>query len=263
MNSDSANISMRNLSFSYPDSGSKGTKIRVLDSFNLEILKSTLTVLVGPNGCGKTTLLLCMAGLLSPEEGKVEIGKNTLSEVSCGYVFQNYRESLFPWYTVLDNIAAPLVFRGTSKLKAREQAAELLKRFGRSLPARQYPYTLSGGQQQLTAILRAVIHKPTILLLDEPFGSLDVSTRRDLQQALVEIWKSIKATTVLVTHSPNEALLMGDRVVTLSSKPAVVVDDFDINIRHPRKQEDLDTVEMKKRHKLLMAILGTGRKYDP
>ncbi len=234
---DDAYIDVSNLSVTYPDRAAANGHLLVIDRLKLSIPKGAFVSIIGPNGCGKTTLLLCLAGILKPTSGIVQIDGVSSDKATCGYVFQNYRESLYPWLTVLDNIALPLWLHGSPKPQARQTATDLVTSLKLDLPVKRFPYTLSGGQQQLTAILRAVIHKPAVLLLDEPFGSLDVPSRSELRDALQRIWQTIGATTVLVTHDIDEAIMVADTVVAFTSRLAHVADTVQIPLPRPRLQE--------------------------
>ena len=232
-------IEVSNLAVEYPDRAAANGHLLVIDRLNLSIPKGDFVSIVGPNGCGKTTLLMCLTGILKPTSGIVQIDGVSPDKATCGYVFQNYRESLYPWLTVLDNIALPLWLHGSSKPEARQTATDLVTNLKLNLPVERFPYTLSGGQQQLAAILRAVIHKPAVLLLDEPLGSLDVPSRSELRDAVQRIWQATGATTVLVTHDIDEAIMVADTVVAFTPRPARVVDTIQILLPRPRLQNIL------------------------
>lgn len=236
MNTD-AYIEISDLLVAYPDRMSENGTLLLIDHLKLTIAKGSFVSIVGPNGCGKTTLLLCLAGILKPTSGTIKIAGVLPEKSMCGYVFQNYRESLFPWLTILDNIAMPLWLNGTPKNKARQIAFDLMNQLKLNLPVERFPYTLSGGQQQLTALLRAVIHKPDVLLLDEPFGSLDEPSRVVLRDSLQQIWQTIGATTVFVSHDLDEAILAADTVVAFTQRPAHVSDILQVSLPRPRTQE--------------------------
>ncbi|MBI5092454.1 MAG: ABC transporter ATP-binding protein [Candidatus Hydrogenedentes bacterium] len=232
-------IEVADLSVAYPDPSAANRHLLAIDRLSLSIPKGAFISIVGPNGCGKTTLLLCLAGILKPTSGNVRIAGVAPGKTTCGYVFQNYRESLYPWLTVLDNIALPLWLDGFARAKARQAATELMATLNIELPVDRFPYTLSGGQQQLAALLRAVIHKPAVLLLDEPLGSLDVPSRADLCDAVQRIWQAIGATTVLVTHDLDEAIQVADTVVAFTPRPARVADTVEVPLPRPRSRDIL------------------------
>lgn len=227
MPSSAPELRVDELRASYPQTG-LGPRLEVLGGLSLSLSTGTFVALVGPNGCGKTTLLLCIAGLLRPDSGVIEFRSNGKSGRNVGLVFQNYRESLFPWLTVRDNIGFGLRGQGLSAGEAGSRAGRLCEELGISLPLTRYPYELSGGQQQLASILRALITEPRILLLDEPFGSLDAITREELRPELLKIWRLTGTTCLLVTHDVDDALSLSDRIIVLSRKPSVVAMDVDV-----------------------------------
>jgi NitT/TauT family transport system ATP-binding protein len=161
------------------------------------------------------------------------------SDVSFGLVFQNYRESLLPWRSVEDNIGFALELQGMNRMVRRERVKECLQDLRVSLPLDRYPYQLSGGQQQLVSILRSLIHSPDVLLLDEPFGSLDYRARLSMYDRIQDIFTEAKPTVVFVSHEIDEAILLSDRVLVLSSLPAKVVADIAVALPRPRKTEDV------------------------
>lgn len=233
-------IEVCQLSVAYYDRTTPTGTVLAIDKLDLKVRKGAFISVVGANGCGKTTLLYCLAGLLKPTAGTVTVAGTPPEATTCGYVFQNYRESLYPWLTVQDNISLPLQLAGVPKEDARRRSVELAERLGLSLPMSRYPYTLSGGQQQLAALLRAVIHEPAVLLLDEPFASLDVAAYIDLTNALQRIWQATGATTVFVTHDLEGATTLADTVVALTPRPARVAEIVDVTLPRPRKPMDFD-----------------------
>lgn len=213
-------------------------RYQVLDRVTFPIPRDKFVVLYGPNGSGKTTLLKIIAGLEQPDTGKI---RGWHPSMKVDLIFQNYRESLYPWQTVLDNIAFPLELQGLAKQKRREMAAELLTQFGADILTEmdynKYPYQLSGGQQQLVAFARALIVQPDLLLLDESFAALDHDTRYLMQDVLISTWEEMKFLVVFISHSVWEAVYMGDLVVLLSKKPARVLDLIDIPLPRPRNRQ--------------------------
>lgn len=239
MSSDAPYIAIRDLKVGYLTRDKAAESLLVLDGLTLDIAKGQFVSIVGPNGCGKTTLLSCVAGLLQPSHGSILVAGREPKEASCGYVFQNYRESLFPWLNIQDNIAFSLRLNGVTKSAARARVVELLRRLGIDLPLARYPYALSGGQQQLTAILRAVIHEPNVLLLDEPFGSLDAAARAEVRDTMQDIWRATDSTAVFVSHDLGEAIYLADTVVALSRRPATIRECLKVDLPRPRRRDDL------------------------
>jgi len=190
---------------------------------------------VGPSGCGKTTLLRLLAGLLPPDQGEVRLNDQLLREPcsDIGLVFQT--ANLLPWRNVFDNILLPLQIQGIPKTQANERVEQALTMVGLSDFADAYPRELSGGMQQRTAIARALVYEPEILLLDEPFGALDALTRERLNLELLQLWQASRKTVVMVTHNIQEAVFLADRVLVLSQRPGRVTADISINLPRPRE----------------------------
>ena len=210
--------------------------LTALDSINLSVKAGEFVCIIGKTGCGKTTLLRITAGLEIPTSGKILIDKNQIIGVNrkCTLVFQQY--SIFPWYTVMQNIALPLELKGFSKNEKVEKAKEYINLVGLTNFENSKPYELSGGMQQRVAIARALAYDPEILLLDEPFGSLDERTRQKLQNLLLEIWEKRKKTIVFVTHNIDEAVTLADRIIVMADSPGRIMDEVDIVLKRPRKR---------------------------
>lgn len=231
----------KNLSKSYMDSNVKpNRRIHVLNGINLEVEKGEFITFFGPNACGKTTLLNIVAGLIDFDSGNVEINDKNPKEAQISYVFQNFSDSLFPWRTNIDNIAFPLELRDIPKTERYLKVRAFLEEAGISLPLNNYPYQLSAGQQQLVAILRALISNPEILIMDEPFGSLDYTTRIHLENELLSILEKTEATVLFVSHDIEEGIYLGDRLVLLSKRPAKIVEIIKNTLPRPR---NLDVYE--------------------
>jgi NitT/TauT family transport system ATP-binding protein len=189
---------------------------------------------VGPSGCGKTTLLRCLAGLLQPTEGQVFLDERAVTEPhsSVAMVFQHF--GLFPWKTVFENVAYGLKLRGVPKRRWRDMTQPYLDLVGLSSYAAMYPYQLSGGMQQRAGLARALVLNPQVLLMDEPFGALDAQTRELLQEELVRILERDERTMVFITHSIDEAIVLGDRIVVMSARPGRVREVLDVDLPRPR-----------------------------
>ncbi|MFQ5886950.1 MAG: ABC transporter ATP-binding protein, partial [Anaerolineae bacterium] len=193
--------------------------LRALRDISFEVGSGEFVTLLGPSGCGKTTLLRILGGLLEPAAGKIYIDGHLLSKPrrEVGFVFQ--APSLLPWRTVLRNVTLPLEIQKQNGLPAKEKALELLELVGLLGFENAYPHELSVGMQQRVSIARALIHDPSILLLDEPFGSLDAITREQMNLELLRIWEASKKTVVMVTHNIQEAIFLADRVLIMSPRP--------------------------------------------
>ncbi len=223
------------LSIAYPEIG--GGRTVVLDRLSFSMCARETVAIVGPNGCGKSTLLLAIAGLLQTDSGQIYINGKIPRNASIGLVFQNYRESLLPWRTVEDNAAFALEMRGIGKSERKRMVAKFVEESNLELPLQHYPYQMSGGQQQTVSILRALIAQPDLLLLDEPFGSLDYRARLNMHQRIQEILEHTKQTVVLVSHEIDEAILLSDRVLVMSQRPAAVLADIPVKFPKPRPRE--------------------------
>lgn len=213
----------------------------VFENINLEIRERELVTIVGPSGCGKTTLLRCIQGLVEPSAGTVKIDGVEVHEPLQGtaMVFQHF--GLFPWKTVHANVAFGLRMMGSAKSDVGEKVEHFLQLVGLQDHAEAYPYQLSGGMQQRAGLARALAVSPRLLIMDEPFGAIDAQTRDILQFELLRIWQESPTTMVFVTHSIEESVLMGDRVVILKGRPAQIFDVVDVNIAHPRTRDVLST----------------------
>ncbi|MFD5798252.1 ABC transporter ATP-binding protein [Streptomyces diastatochromogenes] len=214
----------------------------VLDRIGLTVPDGQLLSVVGPSGCGKSTLLRTVAGLLPADEGTITIDGTPVTGVPdrLAVVFQDYGRSLLPWLTVRDNVALPLRRRGLRRAARHAEAEAILERVGLHGVARRHPRQLSGGMQQRVAIARALVCRPSLLLMDEPFGSLDARTREDLEDLLLEVHRADGTTIVFVTHDIDESVYVGDRVVVLSPGPGSrVVRDVPVDL--PGKRDQITT----------------------
>jgi NitT/TauT family transport system ATP-binding protein len=209
-----------------------------IDRVSLTIAQGELVSIVGPSGCGKSTLLRCVAGLIPPTAGRVVLRGEPVQRVPDGLavVFQDYGRSLYPWLTVRDNVALPL--RRTTRVRAarREAADASLAAVGLSGVGDKHPRQLSGGMQQRVAIARALAADPVLLLMDEPFGSVDAQTREDLEDLVLRVRRERDITIALVTHDIDESVYTGDRVIVLTAGPGRVRADLPVNLPEPRDQ---------------------------
>lgn len=218
--------------------GSGPHAARVLDNLNLRVDAGEFVAIVGPSGAGKTTLLRCLSGLATPSSGEVWVGTEKvvapLAEI--GLVFQDYVGSLMPWMRTGDNVAFPLQGKGVPKEERVRRAKQCLADVGLPGSADKYPWELSGGMQQRVAIARALAYDAHILLMDEPFGSLDAQTRFDLEDLVLDLRRRLKISVVVVTHDIDEAVYLADRVIVLSGHPATVIDTIEIALGGERDQ---------------------------
>jgi NitT/TauT family transport system ATP-binding protein len=233
-----ARISIVDVSKSYVHRESN-TVVEALKGFALEIEKGEFVVFFGPNGCGKTTILNLIAGLSLPDIGSININGNLPKDAKIGYVFQNFRESLFPWMKNIDNIAFPLEIEKIPKPERYRIVKRFLNKYGINIPQEVYPYQLSGGQQQLIAIVRALVTHPDVLLMDEPFNGLDYETRMNMYKNLILLWMETKVTTLFVSHDIEEAVLLASRLILLTKRPASIKKVFENNLPYPRTRETL------------------------
>lgn len=225
-------ISVRDISKSYDTA--RREPIRAVQSVTFDVRNGEFLSVVGHSGCGKSTLLKIISGLLAPTSGTVEVlGKKVESPLrNVGFVFQN--PLLMPWRTVAQNVNLPLELLGLRSEDYSRKAGELMQTVKLEGFEQLFPRELSGGMQQRAAIARALINDPPILLMDEPFGSLDELTREEMSIELLRVSEEMKKTVVFVTHSVPEAVLLGDRVVVLSPRPSTIALDLPIDIPRPR-----------------------------
>lgn len=229
-------IALRGLTHVYESGDARVTALADLD---LDIYEGEFMSIIGPSGCGKTTLMRIVGGLLSPTRGTVQIGRNSPRAAmrlrSFGVVFQD--PALLPWRTAAENVRLPIELLGgrTGDSKNRE-VRSLLETVGLAAYRDSYPYQLSGGMKQRVALARALAARPRILLMDEPFGSLDEITRTDMGYELLRIWQERPTTVLFVTHSIAEAVMLSDRVTVLCGRPGHIVDVVDVAMPRPRAQ---------------------------
>jgi NitT/TauT family transport system ATP-binding protein len=218
--------------------GTGADAFTAIDEVTFAARPGELLCIVGPSGCGKTTLLRCVSGLMRPSTGSVRIDDRVVSEPprSMALVFQDYSRSLLPWMSVVDNVVLPLKAARVGRHERQQLATEALASVGLAEHAGKYPWQLSGGMQQRAAIARALAYQPEILLLDEPFASVDAQTRADLEDLLLDVWRRTGVTVLLVTHDIDEAVYLADRIVVLSASPARVRKTIAVDLPRPRDQ---------------------------
>lgn len=211
--------------------------VEALGGINLEVRTGEFLAIVGPSGCGKSTFLEILGGLIKPSCGSIYIDGKTVNGPNHdrGIVFQGY--ALFPWRTVLGNIAYGLEEKGVPKQKRNEICRKFISLVGLSGFENNYPYQLSGGMKQRVAIARALAYNPDILLMDEPFAALDAQTRETLQDEVLRIWDEAKKTVLFVTHNIEEAVFLADRIAVMSARPGKIKQIIDVPLSRPRFEE--------------------------
>lgn len=237
----SAHVTVRGLTKRFASA-----KTAVYDKFDLDIPRGELVSVFGPNGCGKSTLINIIAGLIPPDAGEVLFDGKPLRAIKFGYVFQNYREAMFPWLRSIDNIEYPLKLMKLPKAERRARAERLVANLGVKVDLNRYPYELSGGQQQLVSIMRALVVEPEILFLDEPFSALDYEMTLFMRAQLQRIFLETRTTTVLVSHDLEEAVYLADRVLLLSRGPAQISDYVRFDATRPRTDATLSEAQFVK-----------------
>lgn len=224
-----------------------GSRLTALEDLSLTVHDKEFLCIVGPSGCGKTTILRIVAGLDSATSGDVLLDgqRITGTHPDIGMVFQEY--SLFPWRTIRENVAFGLEMQGMGAEERRRQGRDYLQLVGLDEFADSYPFELSGGMRQRVAIARALATDPEVLLMDEPFGALDAQTRNRMQEELLGIWEESRKTVLFVTHSVDEAVYLGDRIVVLSPRPGRIRECVDVPFDRPRERTSPQFAELRRR----------------
>lgn len=210
----------------------------VLDGINFDVKKGEFVCIAGPSGAGKTTLIRTLAQLISRDSGNISLGGKVITEPpsELAVVFQDYSSSLLPWLTVYRNVMLPLVGKAIDKAKRNSLVHEALDSVGLKDAKEKYPWQLSGGMQQRVAIARALAYHPEVLLMDEPFASVDAQTRLDLEDLILRMRDQYGMSVVLVTHDVDEAVYLADRIFVLSGAPARMIDMIEVNLGTERDQ---------------------------
>lgn len=211
----------------------------IYDNFDLDLPQGEFISIFGPNGCGKSTLINMISGLMPLDAGQVLFDGQTIQETRLSYVFQNYRDALFPWLRAIDNIHYPLKLLGLSRRERKLRVEQLLADFDVKIDLNTYPYMLSGGQQQTVSILRALVTNPEVLFLDEPFSALDYEMTLFMREQLQRIFMKTRTTTLLVSHDLEEAVQLANRVLLLTRRPTQVADFVEIDLPWPRHTESV------------------------
>lgn len=223
-------LTVNDLSVVFPDNNGG---LRALEDVTFEVCPQEFVCFLGQSGSGKTTLLRVLAGILTPTSGQVHFLRSQQPKI--GMVFQ--QSNLMPWRTVMDNIKLPLELEGMGESKARTRAQDMIELVGLQGFEDNWPRDLSGGMAQRASLARALVHDPDLLLLDEPFGSLDAITRERMWMELSRIWQRRQKTVIMVTHSINESLFLADRVLVLTQRPGKVKLDLKVDLPRPRKDD--------------------------
>ncbi|MDH3240725.1 MAG: ABC transporter ATP-binding protein [Alphaproteobacteria bacterium] len=218
-----------------------GSAVQALDDVSLTVSEGEFVAIIGPSGCGKSTLFNIIGGLVGDYEGEVLVDGKPVAgnHRDIGMVFQE--ESTFPWRTTIENVAFPLEVAGMGKAERQEQAMKFVRLVGLEGFENRYPAELSGGMKQRTAIARTLAFNPKIMLMDEPFGALDEQTRMLLGDKILQIWRELRQTTLLITHNITEAVQLSDRVLVMSFRPGRVKEVMEIDLPRPRTSEIIST----------------------
>ncbi|MBN2316376.1 MAG: ABC transporter ATP-binding protein [Sedimentisphaerales bacterium] len=209
-----------------------GARVKALEDVNLLVHQGEFVTLLGATGCGKTTLLNLIAGLDNVDGGILRLGDGLRFGDNIAHVFQHY--TLFPWRTAVSNVSFGLQMRGIPRVERHVRAEALLGKVGLKGFENAYPHELSGGMRQRAAIAQALAIEPKLLLMDEPFGAVDDSTRTELQQMLTDVWQENQTTVLFVTHNIDEAIVLGSRVLVFSERPGRIASEFKIDLPRPR-----------------------------
>jgi len=245
-------VEINGLTKSFPTK--EGTR-NVLDNVSFRANTGGFVSVIGPSGCGKSTLLHIIAGIDKADSGEIKIN-DTTNFPRLGHVgYMQQKDLLLPWRTVLDNIILGLELRGVARSEARQKALEHIETFGLKGFENQYPFVLSGGMRQRASFLRSVLLHQKVMLLDEPFGALDALTRHQMQEWLVNLWRKLGNTIILVTHDTDEALLLSDKIYVLSARPAKIVMSLDVDLPRPRTHATVTEPKFAKLKAKLLAQL--------
>jgi putative hydroxymethylpyrimidine transport system ATP-binding protein len=240
-------LDINNLYFRYKD-----CEKLIIDDLSFSIDKNEFVTIIAPSGTGKSTLFRLILGLLKPQRGSVEVSKEDNKNI-IGYMPQ--KDSLMPWRNILDNITVGLELNGYKKKEARKIAATYFEDFGLKNTEKLYPHEISGGMRQRASFLRATVNNPSILLLDEPFSSLDALTRRKMQSWLLDLCQRQKNTVFMITHDIDEALLLSDRILICTQVPYKNLKSIDVNLQRPRNYETTLTTEFIELKRVILNIL--------
>ncbi|WP_432663013.1 ABC transporter ATP-binding protein [Wukongibacter baidiensis] len=229
--------------------------ILVVDNVSLDLKENEFVSILGPSGSGKSTIFNIIAGLIKPDKGNVFIEDEDFTGKSGRVSYMYQKDLLLPWKKIIDNVALPLVVKGTNKKKAREIVQEYFKIFGLEGFEHKYPFQLSGGMRQRAALMRTYMFSKDIILLDEPFGGLDAITKRKMQYWLLDVLGSLNASIFFITHDIDEAIFLSDRIYILSERPAKVKTEIKVDLPKPRNNEIITTSRFNEIKKDIMNML--------
>jgi len=235
---------IQNLARTFPREN--GTTLTAIENLSLTVHDKEFVCILGPSGCGKTTLLRMIAGLDTASSGEILLDGERITGINpkVGIVFQEY--SLFPWRSVIDNIAFGLEMRGFARTERERVAEQYLDLVGLTQFRESYPSELSGGMRQRVAVARALALEPVVLLMDEPFGALDAQTRNMLQHELLGIWEKTRKTIIFITHSVDEAVFLADRIVALTPRPGTICEIIPIDQERPRDRTSVEFAKVRR-----------------
>lgn len=217
----------------------KGGIFTALRDFDLTIAHGEFCAVVGPTGCGKSTTLTLVSGLERPSAGSVTVAGRAVSGITPGVGFMFQQDAVFPWKSVLDNVAAGPRFRGLSRTKANIAARDWVRRVGLAGFEDRYPHQLSGGMRKRVALAQSLINEPEVLLMDEPFSALDVQTRSIMSDELLGLWELTRPAVIFVTHDLEEAIALADKVVVLTAGPGTIKEVFPVDLPRPRRTQEI------------------------
>ena len=230
----------------------KGAQLQVLDSLNFSVDEGQIVALLGPSGCGKSTLFNIISGLLAPDTGQIYLNGKRIRGNTGDFAYMQQKDLLLPWRTVLKNVLIGPEIQKESLDTAKAEAQQRLAQLGLSGFENSYPMQLSGGMRQRVALVRTLLFRKEILLLDEPFGALDAMTRTVMQSILLDIWTEGRQTVLLITHDVEEALLLADKIYVLTARPATLKAEVPVPLSRPRNITDTSLIRLKSE---LLALL--------
>ena len=253
-------LEVRNLTQSFAQ---KGAQLQVLDGLNFSVDEGQIVALLGPSGCGKSTLFNIIAGLLTPDAGAIYLNGEYICGDTGNFAYMQQKDLLLPWRTVLRNVLIGPEIHKESLDTAKADAKQRLAQLGLSGFENNYPMQLSGGMRQRVALIRTLLFRKQILLLDEPFGALDAMTRTVMQSILLDIWTEGRQTVLLITHDVEEALLLADKIYVLTARPATLKAEVSVPLSRPRNITDVDLIRLKSELLALLQVemskvFGTG-----